>query len=177
MTLVSKLSGDIDLATQLEKLLQKNYFLHQSAKDGFRSYLQAYASYSHKKIFDVNQLDLIKVGKAFGFSVPPRVNLNIAGSGAADGEARKAKKRKRAPEPLEGEEAPEGEWLDMEDGRNGTGGADESGEEEGPGDMRRGSRGQGKDRRMETLGRKKVEKEFYKKGKVKRGPGGAAWSR
>ncbi|KAG5220781.1 ATP-dependent RNA helicase [Salix suchowensis] len=56
-----------NVQSQLEKLLQKNFFLHQSAKDGFRSYLQAYASYSLKKIFD-----------AFGFSVPPRVNINMA---------------------------------------------------------------------------------------------------
>lgn len=64
---------------QLEKLLSKNYYLHQAAKDGFRSYLQSYASYSLKKIFDVNALDLAKVGKAFGFAVPPRVNVNTGG--------------------------------------------------------------------------------------------------
>ena len=73
-------------------MLQKNYFLHQSAKDGYRSYLQAYASYSLKKIFDVNQLDLAKVGKAFGFSVPPRVNVNIGGG---KGGAGRSGKRKR----------------------------------------------------------------------------------
>ena len=72
-----------DISGQLEKLLQKNYFLHQSAKDGFRSYLQAYASYSLKKIFDVNQLDLAKVGKAFGFSVPPRVNVALGGKASS----------------------------------------------------------------------------------------------
>ena len=64
---------------QLEKLLQKNFFLHQSAKDGYRAYLQSYASYSLKKIFDVNKLDLAKVGKAFGFAVPPRVNISVGG--------------------------------------------------------------------------------------------------
>ncbi|CDZ96648.1 dead-domain-containing protein [Phaffia rhodozyma] len=65
---------------QLEKLIAKNYYLHQSARDGFRSYLQAYASYSLKKIFDVNALDLVKVGKAFGFPVPPKVNISIGTS-------------------------------------------------------------------------------------------------
>lgn len=69
---------------QLEKLLQKNYYLHESARDGFRSYLQSYASYSLKGIFDVNKLDLTKVAKAFGFSVPPRVNVNIGPDGEAD---------------------------------------------------------------------------------------------
>lgn len=63
--------------TQLEKLISKNYYLHQSARDGYRSYLQAYASYSLKKIFDVNKLDLAKVGRAFGFAVPPKVNISI----------------------------------------------------------------------------------------------------
>ncbi|EDQ84581.1 uncharacterized protein MONBRDRAFT_12660 [Monosiga brevicollis MX1] len=61
---------------QLEKLIQENYYLHKSAKEGYRSYLQAYASHSLKQIFDVNTLDLSRVGKAFGFSVPPNVNLN-----------------------------------------------------------------------------------------------------
>ncbi|CAO3664515.1 unnamed protein product [Rhizopus stolonifer] len=60
---------------QLEKLIDKNYFLNQSAKDGYRSYLQAYSSFSLKKIFDITSLDLAKVAKAFGFSSPPKVNL------------------------------------------------------------------------------------------------------
>ncbi|RUS24596.1 pitchoune, partial [Jimgerdemannia flammicorona] len=63
--------------TQLEKLVEKNYYLNKSARDGYRSYLQAYASYSLKKIFNVNHLDLAKVGRAFGFAVPPKVNINI----------------------------------------------------------------------------------------------------
>lgn len=65
---------------QLEKLIAKNYLLHQSARDGFRAYLQAYASYSLKKIFDVNALDLVKVGKSFGFPVPPKVNISVGTS-------------------------------------------------------------------------------------------------
>jgi ATP-dependent RNA helicase DDX18/HAS1 len=66
-----------NVQTQLEKLIAKNYYLHQSARDGYRSYLQAYASYSLKKIFDVNKLDLAKVGRAYGFAVPPKVNISI----------------------------------------------------------------------------------------------------
>ncbi|KAI9321647.1 ATP-dependent RNA helicase HAS1 [Dichotomocladium elegans] len=69
-----------NVQSQLEKLVEKNYYLNQSARDGFRSYLQAYASFSHKKIFNVNSLDLTKVAKAFGFSVPPKVNLSIQSS-------------------------------------------------------------------------------------------------
>jgi ATP-dependent RNA helicase DDX18/HAS1 len=62
---------------QLENLISKNHYLNTSARDGYRSYLQSYASYSLKKIFDVNSLDLAKVGKAFGFSVPPKVNISV----------------------------------------------------------------------------------------------------
>lgn len=74
---------------QLERLVEKNYYLNKSAREGFRSYLQAYASHSLKKIFDLNKLDLQKVGKAFGFSVPPRVNLTLNASGRADKKDRK----------------------------------------------------------------------------------------
>ncbi|EJT46378.1 hypothetical protein A1Q2_01683 [Trichosporon asahii var. asahii CBS 8904] len=66
-----------DVQKQLESLISKNHYLNTSARDGFRSYLQAYASYSLKKIFDVNKLDLAKVAKAFGFSVPPKVNISV----------------------------------------------------------------------------------------------------
>lgn len=131
--------------TQLEKLLQKNYFLHQSAKDGFRAYLQSYASYSLKKIFDVNALDLAKVGKAFGFSVPPRVNVNIGGGKSVTSGIRK---RSRDEDHLE-------EGGDVET----DGPLDNVVESEDRG------RGHGKQRRIETLGKKKVDKEVYKKGK------------
>jgi ATP-dependent RNA helicase DDX18/HAS1 len=168
-----------NVQSQLEKLLQKNFFLHQSARDGFRSYLQAYASYSHKQIFDVNRLDLAKVGRAFGFAVPPRVSLNVAGAGRPVADGAKAKKRKRpeaAAEDGERAEEREGEWLDVEDGRHGTGepgGADAEDDE----DVGRGTtRGTGKARRMETLGKKKVQKEFYKKGPGKQREG-TTWSR
>lgn len=73
--------------------MQKNYYLHQSAKDGFRSYIQAYASYSLKQIFNVHNLDLAKVGKAFGFTVPPRINV-LMGEGTGGG-GRTGPKRKR----------------------------------------------------------------------------------
>ncbi|KAI8371620.1 P-loop containing nucleoside triphosphate hydrolase protein [Radiomyces spectabilis] len=66
-----------NVQAQLEKLVEKNYYLNQSARDGYRSYLQAYASFSLKKIFSVDNLDLAKVAKSFGFSVPPKVNLTM----------------------------------------------------------------------------------------------------
>jgi len=149
---------------QLEKLLQKNYFLHRSAKDGFRAYLQSYASYSLKKIFDVNQLDLAKVGKAFGFSVPPRVNLNL---GPGKGTSNATIKKRRREE--------DGDEEHFEELQPEMSGQEEEEEEESRKDMRRDN----KHRRIEALGHKKVEKEMYKRDKERRKleAGGGQWSR
>eukprot|EP00127_Corallochytrium_limacisporum_P003559 Clim_evm42s150 gene=Clim_evmTU42s150 len=70
-----------NVQAQLEKLVAKNYYLHRSARDAYRSYLQSYASHSHKNIFNVNTLDLQRLAKCFGFSTPPSVNLNVFSSG------------------------------------------------------------------------------------------------
>ncbi|KAG5719317.1 ATP-dependent RNA helicase HAS1 [Termitomyces sp. T112] len=131
-----------NIQSQLERLLQKNYFLHQSARDGYRSYLQSYASYSLKKIFDVNKLDLAKVGKAFGFAVPPRVNVNL---GTGKSSTTRTKKRTRPDESSEEEEL---EATVEED-------------EEGAADIRKDER-VSKQRRIETQGRKMVDKEKYR---------------
>nr|XP_058966167.1 uncharacterized protein LOC131792783 [Pocillopora verrucosa] len=69
-----------NIQSQLEKLIEKNYYLHKSAREAYRSYLQAYASHQHKSIFNVNALDLQRVAPAFGFVVPPRVNINVHSS-------------------------------------------------------------------------------------------------
>lgn len=65
---------------QLEKLIATNYALNRSAKDAYRSYLQAYASHGMKDIFNVHELDLNSVAASFCFDNPPRVNLNMMGS-------------------------------------------------------------------------------------------------
>jgi ATP-dependent RNA helicase DDX18/HAS1 len=70
-----------NVQSQLEKLVEKNFYLNKSARDGYRSYLQSYASHSLKNIFNANVLDLQKVASAFGFCVPPNVNINISASG------------------------------------------------------------------------------------------------
>ncbi|KAG1828732.1 DEAD-domain-containing protein [Suillus variegatus] len=145
-----------NVQSQLEKLLQNNYFLHQSARDGFRSYLQAYASYSLKKIFDINALDLAKVGKAFGFAVPPRVNVNIGGGKPTT----TGKKRQRNEVDADDEE-----WEDMPLG-GGAESADEVMEEAES--QRNKARRKGKEWRVETLGKKAVEKEMYRKGKERK---------
>ena len=43
---------------QLERLVEKNYYLHQSARDAYRSYILAYNSHALKDIFNVHTLDL-----------------------------------------------------------------------------------------------------------------------
>ena len=70
----------VNVQSQLEKLISQNYYLNKSAKDGYRSYLQAYASHSLRTIFNVNKLDLVKVAKSFGFPSPPRVDITLGAS-------------------------------------------------------------------------------------------------
>merc|ERR1712151_1115122 len=66
-----------NIQSQLERVLEKNYHLHRSSRDAYRSYMHAYAAHSHKDCFDVHKLDLAQVAKAFGFSAPPKVDLNL----------------------------------------------------------------------------------------------------
>jgi ATP-dependent RNA helicase DDX18/HAS1 len=70
-----------NVQSQLQRLIEKNYYLNKAAKDAYRSYLLAYASHSHRDIFDVHSLDLQAVGLAFGFIVPPRVDLAFSAKG------------------------------------------------------------------------------------------------
>ena len=76
----------------MTKLVETNYYLHKSAKDAYRSYLLAYASHAHKAVFNVHRLDLNAVAKAFGFSIPPRVDLNLS----ARGDKKQEKRRRKA---------------------------------------------------------------------------------
>lgn len=69
-----------NVQSQLELLIKNNFWLHQAAKDGYRAYLQAYASHHLKTVYKVDKLDLVKVGKSFGFNVPPKVNITIGSS-------------------------------------------------------------------------------------------------
>ncbi|BAE54729.1 unnamed protein product [Aspergillus oryzae RIB40] len=70
----------VNVQSQLEKLIGQNYYLNKSAKEGYRSYLQAYASHSLRSVFDVHKLDLVKVSKGFGFSTPPRIDIQLGSS-------------------------------------------------------------------------------------------------
>jgi ATP-dependent RNA helicase DDX18/HAS1 len=83
----------INVQSQLEKLIGQNYYLNRSARDGYRSYLHAYASHSLRSVFDVSRLDLVKVARSFGFPTPPRVDITLGASMSRD---RKAQGRRRA---------------------------------------------------------------------------------
>lgn len=74
----------LNVSSQLEKLISQNYYLNQSAKDGYRSYLHAYASHSLRTVFDIHKLDLAKVAKSFGFPTPPRVDITLGASMSRD---------------------------------------------------------------------------------------------
>lgn len=56
--------------------MQRNYFLNQSGKEAFKSYVRAYDSHQLKTIFDISTLDLQTVAQSFGFNVPPVVDLS-----------------------------------------------------------------------------------------------------
>jgi len=90
---------------QLERLIEKNYYLNRSAKDAYRSYIMSYASHGHKDIFDVQALDLNGVAKSFCFTTPPNVNISALakssakiarrGGGGGFGQGRRPEKRDR----------------------------------------------------------------------------------
>ncbi|KAM3862173.1 ATP-dependent RNA helicase DDX18 [Diretmus argenteus] len=69
-----------DIQSQLDKLIEKNYYLHKSAQEAYKSYVRAYDSHSLKQIYSVNTLNLPMVAQSFGFKVPPYVDLNVHSS-------------------------------------------------------------------------------------------------
>lgn len=71
--------------SQLQRLIEKNYYLNRTARDAYRSYILAYASHSHRDIFNVHNLDLQGVGISFGFTSPPRVDLALSAKGGSGG--------------------------------------------------------------------------------------------
>ncbi|XP_060909970.1 ATP-dependent RNA helicase DDX18 isoform X2 [Labrus mixtus] len=69
-----------DIQAQMDKLIEKNYYLHKSAQEAYKSYVRAYDSHSLKQIYSVNTLNLPMVAQSFGFKVPPYVDLNVHSS-------------------------------------------------------------------------------------------------
>jgi ATP-dependent RNA helicase DDX18/HAS1 len=71
---VSKVAN---IQSQYQRLIESNYYLNRAARDAYRSYLLSYASHAHRTIFNVHELDLQAVAIAFGFTTPPRVDINF----------------------------------------------------------------------------------------------------
>ena len=102
----------------------------------------------------MNALDLAKVGKAFGFAVPPRINVDIGGGKGGTG---KSGKKRRVEEDVEEDDDEDEEVVKVP--------------------KRDQGRDKGKKRRIETLGRRKVEKEVYRKEMRRQKEDGGQWSR
>jgi ATP-dependent RNA helicase DDX18/HAS1 len=115
--------------------------------------LQAYASYSLKKIYNVNTLDLAKVGKAFGFAVPPRVSINMG-----EGTSRTASGKKRRRGGNDEDESEDFARIDQDV------------------DVRGHQRRENKNRRLEAFGKKRVKKEMYRR-KTDHTQSNAQWTR
>lgn len=108
----------------------------------------------------MNALDLTKIAKAFGFKVPPRVNLAI---GPGKGVSSRVGEKRRREEDTGSESEEENDIVER-------GGSGQTGDGSVRGPMR--GKGDGKARRLETVGQKAVEKEKYRKAKH-----GINWSR
>ena len=70
--------GQIDKNQQkLEKMVNtKEHSVLVSAFEAYREFLFDYAARSNKKIFNVDDIDVTKLCKSFGFEFPPYVNLS-----------------------------------------------------------------------------------------------------
>ena len=86
--MIAAIGDSATAKAQLEKLVAKNYYLHKSARDAYRSYLHSYNSHGLKDVYDVGGLDLAAVAASFGFENPPKVTLMLKPT--ATGSNRKA---------------------------------------------------------------------------------------
>lgn len=112
---------------------------------------------------------MAKVAKSFGFAVPPRVNINIGGGTGGTGRSGKKRKYEDDEEDEVNVEAIEVNEDDL----------DNEGEEDMGANVRgRGDNSQDRNKRAETLGRKKVDREVFRKGMQRgRQKGSQQWSR
>ncbi|KAL1784815.1 ATP-dependent RNA helicase DDX18 [Sigmodon hispidus] len=72
---LSKIS---DIQSQLEKLIEKKYFLYKSTQEAYKFYIRAYDSHSLRQIFNVNNFNLPQVVLSFGFKIPLFIDLNVS---------------------------------------------------------------------------------------------------
>jgi len=81
---------------QLEHLVSENYYLHKSAREAYRSYMQGYAQHTLKSCFNVQALDVKAVARSFGFDAPPKVHLKISLKSLKSTDARAGKQQEAA---------------------------------------------------------------------------------
>ncbi|CXI66290.1 ATP-dependent RNA helicase HAS1, putative [Plasmodium berghei] len=67
----------INIQSQMESIVTKNFHLHKMAREAFKSYLNGYVTYALKDVFDINNLNLMLTSKNFGLDTPPKVDLNL----------------------------------------------------------------------------------------------------
>ena len=70
--------GQIDKdQKKVEKMVNtKEHSVLVSAFDAYREFLFDYASRSNKQVFNLDNVDVTKLCKSFGFEFPPYVNLS-----------------------------------------------------------------------------------------------------
>lgn len=76
-----KKESTVCLQNKFESLISKNIHLNKLARDGYKSFFKAYQSQSLRDVFDINKLDIIGIGRSFGFSNPPRVDIAVKANG------------------------------------------------------------------------------------------------
>lgn len=65
----------INVQAEMENLIATIYYLRRKAQNAYRSFISAYASHHLKKVFNVNKIDLECLGKSFGLTEVPRVDV------------------------------------------------------------------------------------------------------
>eukprot|EP00917_Polyrhabdina_sp_WS-2016_P032960 GHVP01070307.1.p1 GENE.GHVP01070307.1~~GHVP01070307.1.p1 ORF type:complete len:506 (-),score=94.10 GHVP01070307.1:1129-2646(-) len=72
----SKLQHSVQ--SDFQKIIENNYHLHCSARDAYKAYMSAYVAHSLRDCFDAKKLDVGMLGKSFGLSEVPYVELNLS---------------------------------------------------------------------------------------------------
>ena len=63
------------IQSELEKLIEKNYYLKVDANTAYKSYINAYASRSMKDVFNINNIDVNGIALSFGLTNPKAVEI------------------------------------------------------------------------------------------------------
>lgn len=83
----------INVQQEMEDVVGKNYNLAVNAQAAFRDCCLAYANHSLKKVFDIDKLDLMKLGRSFGLRQIPRVDCVLGRQKKAFRDRIKARER------------------------------------------------------------------------------------